>query len=167
MIAHCSIGGWVSSSCISSNPSHEHTLGERHESAAASTPPLVEVVPVKPAPADSGLTLPGETAAWYESTIYARVDGYVGKWSADIGDDVKKGQVLATIETPELDAQLAATKAKLVAAQADAELAKTTYARWKDSPKGVVSEQEREEKKADYTSAYGASGARSGRCGTL
>jgi len=132
--------------------SHEHTLA-KDTKTEASAPPLVEVVTVKPAPADSGLTLPGETAAWYESTIYARVDGYVGKWSADIGDDVKKGQVLATIETPELDAQLVAAKAKLVAAQAAAGLAQTTYKRWNDSPKGVVSEQEREEKKANYASA--------------
>lgn len=132
--------------------SHEHTLA-KDTKESASAPPLVEVVTVKAAPADSGLVLPGETAAWYESTIYARVDGYVAKWSADIGDDVKKGQVLATIETPELDAQLNAAKAKLVAAQAAATLAQTTYKRWKDSPKGVVSEQEREEKKANYASA--------------
>ena len=132
--------------------SHEHTLA-KDTKETASTPPLVEVITVKPAPADSGLTLPGETAAWFESTIYARVDGYVAQWSADIGDDVKKGQVLATIETPELDAELVAAKAKLVAAQAAAGLAQTTYKRWNDSPKGVVSEQEREEKKANYASA--------------
>jgi RND family efflux transporter MFP subunit len=132
--------------------SHEHTLA-KDTKEDASAPPLVEIITVKTAPADSGLTLPGETAAWYESTIYARVDGYVAKWSADIGDDVKKGQVLATIETPELDAQLVAAKARLLAAQAAASLAQTTYKRWNDSPKGVVSQQEREEKKANYASA--------------
>ena len=112
------------------------------------------------APSSFPLTLPGETAAWYESTIYARVDGYVGNWNADIGDHVKKGQVLATIETPDLDAQLAAAQAKVkaskalvIARQAEAEFAQTTYQRWKDSPKGVVSEQERDAKKADYDSA--------------
>ncbi|MDE3060333.1 MAG: efflux RND transporter periplasmic adaptor subunit [Pseudomonadota bacterium] len=131
---------------------HTHTLAKNAEIAASALLP-VDVITVAAAPATSNLTLPGETAAWYESTIYARVDGYVANWSADIGDQVKKGQVLATIETPELDAQLAAAKAKLIAAQADAELAKTTYDRWRDSPKGVVSEQEREEKKAAYSSA--------------
>ena len=106
------------------------------------------------------MTLPGETAAWYESTIYARVDGYVATWNVDIGDHVKKGQVLATIDTPDLDAKLAAARAKVkasralvVARQADADFAKTTYQRWKDSPKGVVSEQERDAKKAGYDSA--------------
>ena len=60
---------------------------------------------------------PGETAAWYETTIYARVNGYVAKWLVDIGDHVKKGQVLATIETPELDAELQAARAQLKASR--------------------------------------------------
>lgn len=129
-------------------------------SEETSAAPIVDVVRALNAPASSPLTLPGATAAWYESTIYARVDGYVGSWTADIGDHVKQGQVLATIETPDLDAQLAAAQAKLksdralvVARQADADFAKTTYERWKNSPKGVVSEQERDEKKAGYDSA--------------
>lgn len=129
-------------------------------SRIACAPPLVNVITVQNAPRSAPLTLPGETAAWYESIIYARVDGYVAKWYADIGDHVRKGQILATIETPDLDAQLAATQAKLkaaaasvVARQADADFAKTTYERWKNSPKGVVSEQEREAKKAGYDSS--------------
>jgi RND family efflux transporter MFP subunit len=105
-------------------------------------------------------TLPGETAAWYTSTIYARVNGYVAQWSVDIGDHVKKGQVMALIDTPELDAQLAAARAQLERANADvlvrkaeAQFAQTQYERWRDSPKGVVSEQEREQKRAEYDSA--------------
>jgi RND family efflux transporter MFP subunit len=114
-----------------------------------------DVVTVGPPPATQALTLPGETAAWYKSTIYARVNGYVEQWLVDIGDHVKKGQILATIDTPELDAELNAAKAKLTASeaqvmvkQAQLEFAMTTYQRWKNSPKGVVSEQEREDKKA-------------------
>ena len=129
-------------------------------SRMASNPPIVNVISVQNAPRSAPLTLPGETAAWYESIIYARVDGYVAKWHADIGDHVRKGQVLATIETPDLEAQLVAARAKLkaaeasvVARQADADFAETTYARWKNSPRGVVSEQEREAKKADYESS--------------
>jgi RND family efflux transporter MFP subunit len=115
----------------------------------------VDVVTVGPPAATRSLMIPGETAAWYISTIYARVNGYVKQWFVDIGDHVKKGQILATIETPELDAELNAAKAKLKASdaqvlvkQAQLEFAKTTYERWKNSPKGVVSEQEREDKKA-------------------
>jgi RND family efflux transporter MFP subunit len=137
----------------------EHVLA-RDTSASAVAPALVDVVTARKARAGRPLTLPGETAAWYESLIYARVSGYVGTWSADIGDHVEMGQILATIETPELDADYLAAKAKLTAAQAqvkvrqaEAEFAASTYARWRDSPKGVVSEQEREDKKAGQASS--------------
>jgi RND family efflux transporter MFP subunit len=123
-------------------------------------PPGVDIVVARPAKRGQDLALPGQTAAWYETTIYARVNGYVLKWSVDIGDHVAKGQVLATIETPELDAELAASKAQLQASQAqavarkaEAQFGKTTNERWRDSPKGVVSDQEREAKYADYKSA--------------
>ena len=126
----------------------------------ATAAPRVDVVTVETASASRPLTLPGETAAWHTSVIYARVNGYVAKWDVDIGDHVLKGQVLALIETPDLDAQLASAQAKLKAGQAlvdvrqaEAAFAKSSYQRWKDSPKGVVSEQEREAKKADYESA--------------
>jgi RND family efflux transporter MFP subunit len=122
--------------------------------------PRVDVVTVGPPAATRSLVLPGETAAWYTATIYARVNGYVGKWLVDIGDHVKNGQILATIDTPELDAELNAAKARLKASEAQAlvkqaqlEFAKTTYERWRNSPKGVVSEQEREDKKAQYAVA--------------
>ncbi len=138
-----------------------------HSSAVASAgeaaflaPPPVDIVIAKPAKLGQDLVLPGQTAAWFETTIYARVNGYVAKWLVDIGDHVKKGQVLATIETPELDAELQAARAQLKASEAqvearraEAELTKTTNERWRDSPKGVVSDQERDEKKADYQSS--------------
>jgi RND family efflux transporter MFP subunit len=128
--------------------------------SAYSAPPPVDVVTAKAPGAGQDLVLPAQTAAWYETTIYARVNGYVAKWLVDIGDHVKKGQALAVIETPELDAELAAARASLraseaqvTARQAEAEFSRTTNERWRDSPKGVVSEQEREAKKADYESA--------------
>jgi RND family efflux transporter MFP subunit len=128
--------------------------------AAIAAAPVVDTAVVATASGNPSLTLPGETHAWYESTIYARVTGYVKKWNVDIGDHVSKGQVLAEIETPELDAQLVAAQAKLNAAQADvevrqteAEFARTTYTRWRTAPKGVVSEQEREDKKAEFNAA--------------
>jgi RND family efflux transporter MFP subunit len=132
----------------------------RETAALAAAPTTVDAVVVRLAANGSILTLPGETHAWYESTIYARVSGYVAKWNVDIGDHVSKRQVLAEIETPELDAQLVAAQAKLKATQADvqvceaeAEFARTTDARWREAPKGVVSEQEREDKKAEFDSA--------------
>jgi len=120
----------------------------------------VEVVDAKPTASTYPLTLPGQTDGWYQSTIFARVDGYIGTWTADIGDRVKQGQILATIETPEMDQQLNAARAKAAAsdaqvkvAESNVSIAKLTYERWRDSPRGVVSEQEREEKKATYDSA--------------
>src|SRR5271165_3239751 len=138
---------------------HAHGVAKAGETAY-SRPPPVDVVIERPATLGQDLVLPGETAAWYETTIYARVNGYVAKWLVDIGDHVKKGQLLATIETPELDAELQAARAQLkaseaqvVARQAEAEFSKTTNERWRDSPKGVVSDQERDAKKADYESS--------------
>lgn len=144
-----------------------HNRKTREEKALVTTTskksselPKVNVITVQSSPATISLKLPGETAAWFATAIYARVDGYVNKWSADIGDHVRKGQVLSTIDTPNLDAQLAAAQAKLTASiaqitsrEAEVNFAKTTYERWRDSPKGVVSDQEREAKKASYDTA--------------
>jgi RND family efflux transporter MFP subunit len=123
-------------------------------------PPSIDVVNVTYAPPSESVGYPGDTRGWYQSTIYARVDGYVGKWFVDIGDRVHQGQVLATIETPDLDAQLQAAQHQLMVSQsqvdvvkANVDFAKSTYERWRNSPKGVVSEQEREEKKAEYASS--------------
>ena len=121
-------------------------------SAAAITP--------KPGAASQRLVLPGTVQAWYEAPIYARVPGYLKMWNFDYGAHVKKGDVLAEIETPDLDAQLAAALAKLDSAkamvkvrEAERQFTGSTYQRWRDSPKGVVSLQEQEAKQADYNSA--------------
>lgn len=130
------------------------TLSEANEA------PVVNVVTVQPASNVHLLSLPGEARAWSASTIYARVSGYLKKWCADIGDEVKEGQVLAIIETPELDQQLAAAKARVQADRAQIGLAEArqkfcqvTLARFKDAPKGVVSDLERDEKQADFETA--------------
>lgn len=142
---------------------HRAALAETLKSqsaAAAAKPPAVDVVRVKYSPNTEPLTMPGGTAGWHESTIFARVTGYVADWTADIGDRVTEGQTLATIDTPDLDARLMAAKARLAGAIADVAvaqssvaLAQTTYDRWWKSPQGVVSQQERDEKKAELDSS--------------
>jgi RND family efflux transporter MFP subunit len=144
---------------------YHHRAAEQAElakesSADAEASASVDVVAVAYSPSGHLLTLPGKAAAWFESTIYARVSGYVDHWKADIGDRVKKGDVLATIDTPEIDDQLKAAHAKVAAdqsevavAQSNADFAKLTNKRYKTSPAGVVSEQERDEKEAGYASA--------------
>jgi len=138
---------------------HRRALTNETRAASATAPP-VDVVVARPVTGVQELVLPGQTAAWFESTIYARVNGYVRRWYVDIGDHVTRGQLLASIETPDLDAELAAARAQLktsqalvVARQAERAFAKTTNERWSGAPKGVVSEQERESKKADFDTA--------------
>ena len=122
--------------------------------------PTVAVITPRAGAATQRLVLPGTVQAWYEAPIYARVPGYLKNWNFDYGAHVKKGDVLAEIETPDLDAQLAASQAKLNSAravvkvrEAEEQFAQSTYQRWRDSPKGVVSVQEQESKQADYNSA--------------
>ena len=122
--------------------------------------PVVAIITAKQDTASQKLSLPGDIRAWYEASIYARVSGYLKMWYFDYGAHVKVGDVLAEIEAPDLDAQQAADEGKLLSAQslvkareAEKEFAETTYARWRDSPKGIVSEQEQESKKADFNSA--------------
>lgn len=151
---------------------HDANAVAEGTSQTSSAAALVNVIKVEQASPSLALKLPGAAAAWYESTIYARVDGYVGTWTADIGDSVKKGQVLATIETPDLDAQLASAIAKvqsdeaqIQAAESALKLAQVTYERWRDSPKGVVSEQERDTTKANYEGAVAHLSSAKGQLG--
>ena len=122
--------------------------------------PTVAVITPQPGATTQPLVLPGTVQAWYETPIYARVPGYLKNWYFDYGAHVKKGDLLAEIDAPDLDAQLAASQAKLNSARAtvkiresERQFSETTYARWRDSPRGVVSQQEQEAKQADYNSA--------------
>ena len=137
----------------------------RHDAAVkqwtvAQAVPVVSFVNPEPGGAASRLILPGNIQAWFEAPIYARVNGYLKKWYFDYGAHVKAGQILAEIEAPDLDASFAAANAKLVNAnaqvrvrEAELQFAKTTYDRWRNSPKGVVSVQETMAKKGDFDSA--------------
>ncbi len=139
---------------------HQQESLDSQTAAGAAAVPIVDVAYVRNAPGAQTLVLPGETRAWYQTTIYARVNGYVSNWLVDIGDRVHKGQLLATVETPELDDQLVESQAKLkvsqsevAVARANAEFSKSTYDRYWQSPQELTSEQERLEKKADYDSS--------------
>ena len=122
--------------------------------------PTVAVITPKTGPAQRSLVLPATVQAWYEAPINARVSGYLKNWYFDYGAHVKKGDILATIDAPDLDAQLAAAQARLNSAlavvkvrEAEKQFAETTYKRWRDSPAGVVSVQEQQSKQADFNSA--------------
>jgi RND family efflux transporter MFP subunit len=100
------------------------------EGAQASAIPYVDVVSPKASADADEIALPGSTSAFNDTPIYARTSGYVKHWYVDIGAHVKKSQLLATIETPELDQQLQQARADLENAEANLQLAKTTAARW-------------------------------------
>jgi multidrug efflux system membrane fusion protein len=117
---------------------------------AAEAVPTVQVI----SPAEDGagqtLTLPGNVQAFYNASIHARVSGYLKRWYQDIGAQVKAGQILADIDTPELDQQLTQAKADLATAVANQRLAQTTAARWTGLlAKDAVSQQETDEKTGD------------------
>lgn len=110
------------------------------------------VVTVKPTRGDVGeeLILPGTVQAFVEAPIYARTSGYLKSWSTDIGSVVKKGQLLAEIDAPEVDQQLAQAVADLATARANEALSNTTNARWKELlATESVSKQDAEEKAGD------------------
>src|SRR5438445_2002618 len=92
--------------------------------------PTVSVVPPKPTAPAQEIILPGNIQPFISSPIYARTDGYLKKWYFDIGAHVKAGQLLAVIQTPELDQQLAQARSTLATAQANLELAKITRDRY-------------------------------------
>ncbi|QDH14297.1 efflux RND transporter periplasmic adaptor subunit [Formicincola oecophyllae] len=99
---------------------------ETHQNAIT---PVVLISPHK-GPATRSVDLPANLAAWYEAPIYAQVSGYVKAWYTDYGARVKKGEVLALISTPSLDAQFAAAKAHYDVVLARYHLALITAARW-------------------------------------
>jgi RND family efflux transporter MFP subunit len=98
---------------------------------ANSAPPVSVQLPVLQQSANE-IVIPGNMQAYTMAPIYARTTGYVKAWYHDIGSHVSKGELLAVIETPELDQQLAQAKADLATAQSNATIAKTTADRYKD-----------------------------------
>ncbi len=118
--------------------------------AASSEVPRVRVARAERSPSSAGLALPGSVQPLQETTLYARASGYVRRWLVDIGAEVKKGQVLAELDLPDVDEQLrqaeaAANQARAGVAQAKSqrELARTTNRRYTTlAPSGVVSQQE-------------------------
>ncbi|HEX2055588.1 MAG TPA: efflux RND transporter periplasmic adaptor subunit [Nitrospiraceae bacterium] len=104
--------------------------------------PTVAIVHPKPGPSTETITLPGNIVGWYEAPIYARVTGYVKMWYRDYGDQVRKGDILAEINAPDLDAEYAQAKADLDTERARYKLAEVTAKRWVAlRPNHAVSEQ--------------------------
>src|SRR5258707_5876216 len=134
---------------ITTRVAAESSLARSTEQAAI---PIVNVIYPKAGAPLEELVLPGNTQAFSDTPIFARTSGYLKRWFFDIGAHVKRGDLLAEIETPEIDKQLQQARADLETAQANHHLAETTAARWQfllqtDS----VSRQETDEKVADLS----------------
>jgi multidrug efflux pump subunit AcrA (membrane-fusion protein) len=120
--------------------------------------PQVQVMQVKRTRAPGRLTVPGTTSALTEAYLYARANGYLRKRYVDIGDHVKKGQLLAVIDAPDLDQQVDQARqqvrqaeAQLIQQQATLDLNRVTWERWRTLvAKGVFSRQDGDQRQADF-----------------
>ncbi|HEX7895866.1 MAG TPA: efflux RND transporter periplasmic adaptor subunit, partial [Terriglobales bacterium] len=114
----------------------------------------VSVIRPKAEPPQQELVLPSTLQAYIESPIYARTNGYLKKWYRDIGSRVHEGELLADIETPEIDQELMQAKAARDQANAQVEIAKTSAKRWENLQKmDAVAQQETDERNSSYAQA--------------
>ncbi|NWA28621.1 efflux RND transporter periplasmic adaptor subunit [Pseudomonas gingeri] len=128
-------------------------LQEQNQAAAVRTADIIQ-----PSSTKSGtLVLPGRLEAWAVSPVYARTNGYLSRWYADIGQPVKAGQVLADIDTPDLDQQLIGSQAALATAEAELKLAQSTSQRWDKLLAGqAVSQQDADERRGRFAAQLAA-----------
>jgi len=139
----------VVASGLATRRSEAAQLRERADADAVRT---VNVISPSQSGAAGKIDLPGRIEAHARAPLYARVSGYLKRWTADIGTPVKAGQLLAEIETPELDQQLLQAQAELASAKANAALAAATAKRWQALlASDSVSRQEADEKAGDAT----------------
>jgi membrane fusion protein, multidrug efflux system len=135
-------------------------LGERHALAKETEElavPNVVVIQPKAEPSQQELVLPSTLQAFTESPIYARTNGYLAHWYKDIGSKVQKGELLADIETPEVDQELSQARAVRSQAEAQLGLAKTSAERWETLRKmDAVAQQETDERSSGYTQGQAA-----------
>ena len=131
---------------------------------------VTTVITVKAQSSSAGeeLVLPGTVQAFIEAPIYARTNGYLKDWKTDIGTRVTKGELLAEIETPEVDRQLNQAQADLETARANESLANTTNERWKTLlSTESVSKQDAEEKAGDAAAKKAMSNSAAANLGRL
>lgn len=108
----------------------QHTSRTLEEATLEDAIQSVALIQAKASPATDSITLPGTIEGWYEAPIYARVEGYVKAWYKDYGSLVKKGDILAEINTPDLDAEYRQAHADLEAERAKNALAQLTAQRY-------------------------------------
>ena len=131
--------------------SHREAAAKAESSADESGIPSVNVVYPKPTSTSDEIALPGSTQAFIDTPVFARTSGYLKSWRFDIGAHVKKGDLLAEIETPELDQQLQQAESDLKNAKANLDIAQVTNVRWQKMVKAdTVSKQEADQTASSF-----------------
>jgi RND family efflux transporter MFP subunit len=136
--------------------SRVHSLNKLGDETTQEAVPVVIVQKPAASPPSEDLVLPGSVQAFVEAPIFARTSGYLRTWYTDIGDPVKKGQLMAEIDTPEVDQQLRQARADLATAKANADLAHTTDVRWKGLLANQAVSQQDADTRAGQATASGA-----------
>ncbi|ROL84777.1 efflux RND transporter periplasmic adaptor subunit [Pseudomonas protegens] len=150
-IGSLSLAALLVANGLAARTRHERAVAAWTETAAG---PQVLVLQPQPNVLGDTLRLPAHLEAWSKAPIHARVSGYLKDWSQDIGAKVSAGQVLAHIDSPDLDQQVAQARARMVQQQANARLAQTTAARWQNLlASHSVSRQEADEKTSNAAAA--------------
>ncbi|MBB2159287.1 efflux RND transporter periplasmic adaptor subunit [Gluconacetobacter sacchari] len=130
-----------------------HARRQLHAETLAAAIPTVSIVHPG-GPATDRLVLPGRLQAWYSAPVYARTNGYLRRWYADIGQTVRQGALLADIDTPDVDQQLAAARAALATRTAQRDLAGITTRRWNRlNAQNAVSQQETDERRGNFAAS--------------
>jgi len=150
------IGGLTLAALLVANGLAARTRHEKAVAAWTETAAVPQVSVFQPQQNVHGdsLRLPAHLEAWSKAPIHARVSGYLKDWKTDIGTQVKAGQILGEIDSPDLDQQVAQTHARLIQEQANARLAETTATRWQNLlATHSVSRQEADEKRSNAAAA--------------
>jgi RND family efflux transporter MFP subunit len=144
-----------------------HEAGVARATQVAAIPTVNVVHPVEGSKAGD-LAIPGNVQAFTDTPIYSRTNGYLKNWYFDIGARVHKGDLLAEVETPEIDQQLDQSRAELERMKANAELARVTSVRWQALvAKHAVSQQEADQTSSNYIAAQAAVDASKANVGRL
>ncbi|ROL80149.1 efflux transporter periplasmic adaptor subunit [Pseudomonas protegens] len=150
-IGGLSLAALLVASGLAARTRHERAVVAWTETAAV---PQVLVLQPQPNVLGDTLRLPAHLEAWSKAPIHARVSGYLKDWTQDIGTHVAAGQVLAHIDSPDLDQQVAQARARMIQQQANARLAQTTAERWQNLlASHSVSRQEADEKTSNAAAA--------------
>jgi RND family efflux transporter MFP subunit len=136
---------------------HIQNVKAQQQFASETSETVVNVKTVRRNQKTFDLVLPGSVQAYQATTLYARTNGYLGKWYVDIGDNVKGGQTLAVIDTPDVEQQLRQAIGTLNQAKSNRQIAEVTAKRWQELfAQKVVSSQDNDTQQSSYKSACAA-----------